>query len=121
MCQKGGSGSEVGGNGGSGSGATGSSGTAEPPILAIRPKLNFTRTLQGLCKDFTRTLQGLGKKIAKEGAEGMVLEEALPKSLGSNPLNYVEWLANSGASRHVCNDMSLLWDVIEREEPILLR
>ena len=33
----------------------------------------------------------------------------------------VEWLGDSGASRHVCNDMSLLWDVKVREDPIILR
>ena len=33
----------------------------------------------------------------------------------------MERLENSGASRHVYNGMSLLWDVVEREEPILLR
>ena len=30
-------------------------------------------------------------------------------------------MGDSGASRHVCNDMSLLWDVNVREEPILLQ
>ena len=33
----------------------------------------------------------------------------------------VEWLGDSGASRHVCNDMSLLWDVKVREDPIIVR
>ena len=33
----------------------------------------------------------------------------------------VVWLGDSGASRHVCNDMSLLWDVKVREDPIILR
>ena len=33
----------------------------------------------------------------------------------------VEWLGDTGASRHVCNDLSLMWDVRTREKPILLR
>ena len=33
----------------------------------------------------------------------------------------VEWLGDTGASRHVCNDLSLMWDVRMREKPILLR
>lgn len=49
----------------------------------------------------------------------MVVEEMLPNVDGSS--QDVEWLGDSGASRHVCNDMSLLWDVKVREDPILLR
>ena len=33
----------------------------------------------------------------------------------------VEWLGDTGASRHVCNDLSLMWDVRTREKPIVLR
>ena len=33
----------------------------------------------------------------------------------------VEWLGDSGASRHVCNDLGLMWDVKVHEDPILLR
>ena len=33
----------------------------------------------------------------------------------------VEWLGDTGASRHVCNDLSLMQDVRTREKPILLR
>ena len=33
----------------------------------------------------------------------------------------VEWLGDTGALRHVCNDLSLMWDVRTREKPILLR
>ena len=33
----------------------------------------------------------------------------------------VEWLGNTGASRHVYNDLSLMQDVRTREKPILLR
>ena len=33
----------------------------------------------------------------------------------------VEWLGDTGASRHVCNDLTLMRDVRMREKPILLR
>ena len=33
----------------------------------------------------------------------------------------VEWLGDTGALRHVCNDLSLMRDVRTREKPILLR
>ena len=107
MCRKGGSGSAAGGSDGGASRASGSGGEAKLPAPSIRPKLSFSK--------------GTKKEIVKEGAEGMVLEEVLSNSVGSDPLTDVEWLGDSGASRHVCNDMSLLWDVVEREEPILLR
>lgn len=37
------------------------------------------------------------------------------------PSRKAEWLGESEASRHVCNDLRLLWDVMVKEEPILLR
>ena len=33
----------------------------------------------------------------------------------------VEWLGDTGSSRHVCTDLSLMWDVRTQEKPILLR
>ena len=33
----------------------------------------------------------------------------------------VEWLGDTGASRHVCNDLSLMRDIRTREKPIILR
>ena len=38
-----------------------------------------------------------------------------------NVAKVVEWLGDTGASRHVCNDLSLLQDVRTREKPIFLR
>ena len=32
-----------------------------------------------------------------------------------------EWLADSGASRHICNDLRMLWDVRQLPEPIIVR
>ena len=33
----------------------------------------------------------------------------------------VEWPGDTGASRHVCNDLSLMRDIRTREKPIVLR
>ena len=33
----------------------------------------------------------------------------------------VEWLGDTGASKHVCNDLTLMRDVRTREKPIVLR
>ena len=36
-------------------------------------------------------------------------------------VSHDEWLADSGASRHICNDMRMLWDVKQLSEPIIVR
>ena len=102
-CRKGGGGAAAGGSGSSG--GSGSGGSAKPPVLAIRPKLSFTTKLDK----------------ATEGAKGMVVEEVLPHAIVEGSMGDVEWLGDSGASRHVCNDMSLKRNVKVREDPIALR
>ena len=47
-----------------------------------------------------------------------MLEKAFPAVAESEVL---EWLSDTGAFRHVCNDHSLMWDVVTRREPIVLR
>ena len=32
-----------------------------------------------------------------------------------------EWLGDSGASKHICNDLRMLWDVTQLPEPIIVR
>ena len=97
-------GSSAGGSGGSG--VSGSGGAAKPPVPSIKPKLlSFAK--------------GTKKENAKNGAEGMVIEEVLSNSLAAS--KNVEWLGDSGASRHVCIDLSLMWNVKVHEDPILLR
>ena len=49
-----------------------------------------------------------------------VFEEVMAADVGT-VADFVEWLRNTGASRHVCNVMSLMQDVRTREKPILLR
>ena len=46
------------------------------------------------------------------------MEEAFPAAAEAE---VVEWLGDSGASRHVCTDRSLMWDIVERTEPVVLR
>ena len=36
-------------------------------------------------------------------------------------VSHDEWLADSGASRHICNDIRMLWDVRQLPEPIIVR
>ena len=102
MCRKGGSRASSSGGKDSGGG-----GSAKPAVPATKPELSFAK--------------GTKRESAKEGAKGMVVEEVLLNFVGGHPLQNVEWLGYFGASRHVQNDLSLLWDVNVREEPILLR
>ena len=68
-------------------------GAAEPTVAAIKPKIpSFAK--------------GTKKENAKEGAEGMVVGEVLV--VADVPYGNVEWLGDCGASRHVCNGLSLL-------------
>ena len=76
------------------------------PILAMKPEL---------LPFATRTKKDLGK----EGTEGMFIDEVRSVS-GDRPSKAVEWVSDSKASRHFCNDLSLLWDVRVTEDPIVL-
>ena len=33
----------------------------------------------------------------------------------------IEWLADSGAGRHICRDLSLMWDVTKVSELVVLK
>ena len=47
-------------------------------------------------------------------------EEVMAADVGK-VAKVVVWLGDTGPSRHVCNDLSLMQDVRTREKPILLR
>ena len=49
-----------------------------------------------------------------------VFEEVMVANVGK-VAEVVEWLGDTGASRHVYNNLSLMRDVRTREKPILLR
>ena len=71
----------------------------------MKPRLSFAR---GTKNDQSKTV------------EGMVAHEVLPDASLNEPEDKIEWLADSGASRHVCNDLSLMWDVKEIVDPVKL-
>ena len=99
---KGGAGGPGGGAGGAGgSGGSGGGAAAAQP----RPKL----------------LPHGKKAQARGGAVAFVLGEVMAAFEGAQVAEVVEWLGDTGASRHVCNDLSLMVDVRTREKPILLR
>ena len=60
------------------------------------------------------------KKDQFKNVEGMVAHEVLPDASFNEPEDEIEWLADSGAGRHVCNDLSLMWDVKEIADPVRL-
>ena len=88
MRRKGGSGASPSGSSGSGGG-----GAVKPPFPALLSKLIFSK--------------GTKMEKSKEGAEGMVVEVELLNCVEDGRSKKVEWLGNFGASRHVCNNMSL--------------
>ena len=62
-----------------------------------------------------------GKKAqARGGVVAFVFEEVMAVDVGK-AAKEVEWLGDTGSSRHVCTDLSLMWDVRTREKPILVR
>ena len=62
-----------------------------------------------------------GKKAqARGGAVAFFFEEVMAADVGK-VAKVVVWLGDTGPSRHVCNDLSLMQDVRTREKPILLR
>ena len=66
------------------------------PPSAMKPRLSFAK---GTKKDQVKTV------------EGMVAHEVLPETFCNELEDEIEWLADSRARRHVCNDLSLMWDV----------
>ena len=79
------------------------------PPSARRPRLSFAK--------------GTKMQSASESAmtiEGMVAHVVIPEESTNEPEDDIEWLADSGAGRHVCNDLSLMWDVSEMAESVRL-
>ena len=72
------------------------------------PKLSFAK--------------GTKLEKARQGVEGMAVAEVLPivSNVTIAPSDGVEWLADSGTSRHVCTNLGLMWDVRSLKEPIHL-
>ena len=62
-----------------------------------------------------------GTKAQARGGVGEFVSEEVMAANVEKVAEFVEWLGDTGASRHVCNDLSLMQDVRTRENPILLR
>ena len=54
-------------------------------------------------------------------AEGMVARPVPYRSKPRHIPKCPEWLADSGSSQHVCNDLNMLWDVKQLEEQMTLQ
>ena len=63
----------------------------------------------------------LTKEVARSAIGGMVVEEVLSFDASDVASEQVEWLADFAAGKHVCNDLSLIWDVRVLKGLILLR
>ena len=63
-----------------------------------------------------------GTKMEKaRGIEGMVARPVAYRSVPPNFQKQPEWLADSGSSQHICNDLNTLWDVKQLEEKTTLQ
>ena len=49
-----------------------------------------------------------------------MVAESMPDDLSLSSSEEAEWLADSGAGRHVCTNLSLMWNVHELSEPVKL-
>lgn len=98
MCRRGGDSSEGGGNG-----------EQETPSPPTQPKPKLVSFAKGTKKEQAK-------------AEGMMVQEdgTITPYVGGFRRG-VEWLADSGASRHVCNNLHLMWDVVVKRDPIVLK
>ena len=76
----------------------GGCGSAKPPPPSIKPKLLLFA-------------KGTKKDATKESAQGIVIDGVLSIAAADVPSKVVKRLEDSGAPRHFCNDISLLWHV----------
>ena len=51
----------------------------------------------------------------------MTVETIEVDTFHASEISSNEWLADSGASRHICNDIRMLWDVRQLEVPVIVR
>lgn len=71
-------------------------------LSSTKPRLSFAK--------------GTKRDQARE-VEGMVVAEFMPDAPFNEPEDEIEWLADSGAGLHVCNNLNLMWSVKHLEEP----
>lgn len=79
-------------------------GSGEAVAIQEKSKLSFAK--------------GTKLQTSRLDVEGMVVAESLPcVSLVVGSEN-IEWLADSSARKHICTDLSLMWDVTKISEPV---
>ena len=71
-------------------------------LSSTKPRLSFAK--------------GTKRDQARE-VEGMVVAELMPDAPFNGPEDKIEWLADSGAGLHVCNNLNLMWSVKHLKEP----
>ena len=79
--------------------------------MAYSANLGYRRT--SLDKDGDRARATLSITHSTQHVEGMVVAESLPDDLSFSSSEEAERLADSGACRHVCTNLSLMWNVHE--------
>ena len=83
--------------------------------IADRPSLPACRPKKVEWKGTKR------ESALKYANEGMAVETIEVETLNASEVSSDEWLADSGASRHICNDIRMLWDVRQLEIPVIVR
>ena len=83
-------------------------------------------------KALTDKPRGLAKKVTfdrgtkresamKSASETFTAEVVTPEECLRTEINSTEWLADSGSTRHICNDLCMFWDVRDLETPVIVR
>ena len=93
----------------------------QAPATANKATIDQSSTSGGTPKKVQFT--GLTKKASalKNSHEAMTAEIVEVEAGETCNASSNEWLADSGASRHICNDLRMLWDVRQLPEPVIVR
>ena len=80
---------------------------AKPATIQEKPRLSFAKGTKFQC--------------ARQDVEGMVVAESLSCDSSVTMSENIEWLADSGAGRHICKDLTLMWNVTKSSETVVLK
>ena len=80
---------------------------AKPPTIREKPRLSFAK--------------GTKFQSSKQDVEGMVVAESLSCDSSVTRSENIEWLADFGAGRHICTDLTSMWNVTKSSEPVVLK
>ena len=87
-------------------------------VLEVRKEVRLGKATNATS---TQTSSSRQESEGSRRSGGVCFFEEVMASNGGRMAEVVEWLGDTGASRHVCNDLSLMQDVRTREKPILIR